>query len=188
MSNKYKELKEQLERLKGRFSNQDFLNNRGLSNEVGIHIFNYQPEEEMIVQDFIRRLKNDSNIGCNVIEFNLYQSFLKALENDGILDEVPEVEKEISHEELLDQLTTDLDQLMEAAELPNLGLGKDVLLLTGIGDVFPFVRAHYVLNALQEAVEVPVIAFYPGEYNGRDLKLFGEIDDRNYYRAFNICK
>lgn len=181
-------IKERLESLKGKLSNQDFLNNRGLSNEVGIHVFPYDTKEEMVVKDFIRRLKNDPNIDSNLVEFNLYKAFLKVLENDGILDDVAEVEREIDHEELLDQLSTELEPLMEAAEIPELELGKDVLLLTGIGDVFPFVRAHYVLNALQEVVDVPVVAFYPGEYNGRDLKLFGKIDDKNYYRAFSLVK
>ncbi len=177
-----------LELLKERISNPEFLNNKGLSNEVGIHVFPYDPKEEMVVKDFVKRLKNDKNISCNIVELDLYKAFLKVLENDGILDKVGEVEAEISHEELLDQLQTELDQIMEAAEIPDLKLGEDILLLTGIGDVFPFVRTHYVLNALQEVIDVPVIAFYPGEYNGRDLKLFGMINDKNYYRAFNLCE
>lgn len=181
-------IKERLESLKEKLSNEDFLNNRGLSNEVGIHVFPYDPKEEMVVKDFIKRLKENKSLGCNVVEFNLYKAFLKVLENDGILDDVAEVEKEISHEELLDQLNTDLDQLMEAAEIPDLAVGKDVLLLSGIGDAFPFIRAHYVLNALQEVITAPVICFYPGEYNGRDLKLFNKIDDKNYYRAFSLVK
>ncbi|WP_276889695.1 MULTISPECIES: DUF1788 domain-containing protein [Erysipelotrichaceae] len=177
---------DKLEKLKERINNPDFLNNKGLSNEVGIHVFCYDPKEEMIIKDFVRRLKNDHNLNCHIVEFDLYKSFLKALENEGILDEVAEVEREVSKEELLDSLDTDLEALMEAAEIGDLELGKDLLLLTGIGDVFPFVRAHYVLNALQQEVEVPVIAFYPGTYNGRDLKLFNKIDDKNYYRAFSL--
>ena len=176
-----------LENLMEKISTSAFLNNKGISNEVGLHIFTYKPSEEMIIKDFVRRLKKDHQIPCRIVEFDLYKSLLKALENDGILDEVGEVEKEISHEELLEQLDTNLDQLMEAAELPDLKLGEDVLLITGIGDVFTFIRAQYVFNSIQQVVSVPVVVFYPGEYTGRDLKLFNRIDDKNYYRAFNIC-
>ena len=84
---------DKLEKLKERINNPDFLNNKGLSNEVGIHVFCYDPKEEMIVKDFVRRLKNDHSLNCHIVEFDLYKSFLKALENEGILDEVAEVER-----------------------------------------------------------------------------------------------
>ncbi|HAB28695.1 MAG TPA: DUF1788 domain-containing protein, partial [Xanthomarina gelatinilytica] len=32
------------------------------------------------------------------------------------------------------------------------------------------------------------VAFFPGEYNGHSLNLFGKLKDDNYYRAFNIFK
>ena len=65
----------------------------------------------------------------------------------------------------------------------------NVYLLTGIGQVFPFIRSHNVLNNLQNiAKEAPTIAFFPGDYNGHTLNLFGLLKDDNYYRAFNIEK
>lgn len=33
---------------------------------------------------------------------------------------------------------------------------------------------------------VPVVLFYPGNYDGQELVLFGEIKDDNYYRAFKL--
>ena len=38
-----------LDRIKGRISDPNFLNNKGLSNEVGIHVFCYDPADEIIV-------------------------------------------------------------------------------------------------------------------------------------------
>jgi hypothetical protein len=62
-----------------------------------------------------------------------------------------------------------------------------VYFLTGIGLVFPYIRSHTVLNNLQNiATEAPTVAFFPGEYDGHSLKLFGLMKDDNYYRAFNI--
>lgn len=45
-----------LESMKERFSDEVFLSNKGLSNEVGIHVFCYDPQDEMIVRDYIEKL------------------------------------------------------------------------------------------------------------------------------------
>ena len=75
-----------------------------------------------------------------------------------------------------------IKEKIEAAE-------ANVNFLTGIGLVFPFIRSHNILNNLQNvAKEAPTIAFFPGEYDGHALNLFGLLKDDNYYRAFNIDK
>ena len=38
-------IKQELDRIKERISNKDFLENKGLSNEVGIHVFCYKAED-----------------------------------------------------------------------------------------------------------------------------------------------
>lgn len=50
-------IKQELDRIRDRISDQSFLANKGLSNEVGIHVFCYDPADEIIVRDFIARLK-----------------------------------------------------------------------------------------------------------------------------------
>ena len=63
----------------------------------------------------------------------------------------------------------------------------DVLLLTGVGEVFPFMRIHILLEALQRVFSgVPIVVLYPGEYDGHQVKLFGRLPPNDYYRAFNI--
>ena len=63
----------------------------------------------------------------------------------------------------------------------------DVLLLTGVGEVFPFMRVHSLLEALQpEFQDIPILVMYPGVYDGRSLKLFDKMEANPYYRAFNI--
>jgi hypothetical protein len=62
-----------------------------------------------------------------------------------------------------------------------------IYFLTGIGLVYPFIRSHNILNNLQNiAKEAPTLAFFPGDYDGYSLNLFGLLKDDNYYRAFNI--
>ena len=63
----------------------------------------------------------------------------------------------------------------------------DVLFLTGVGKVFPFMRSHKMLDCMQVDFEnVPIVMFYPGVFNGQDLGLFGKFLDGHYYRAFNL--
>ena len=63
----------------------------------------------------------------------------------------------------------------------------DVLLLTGVGEVFPFMRIHSLLEALQpEFPDIPILVMYPGKYDGRFVRLFDRLEPKGYYRAFNI--
>ncbi|MFW6351596.1 MAG: DUF1788 domain-containing protein [Bacteroidota bacterium] len=65
--------------------------------------------------------------------------------------------------------------------------GAKVYFLTGVANVFPFIRSHNILNNLQNiAKEAPTVMFFPGNFNGLSLELFGKLRDDNYYRAFNI--
>lgn len=64
--------------------------------------------------------------------------------------------------------------------------GKNLVVITGIGKVYPIVRTHTVLNNLQNIFDhTKVLLFFPGEYTSVDLRLFG-FKDNNYYRAFRI--
>jgi hypothetical protein len=38
----------------------------------------------------------------------------------------------------------------------------------------------------QEFSDIPIVMFYPGEFNGQSLSLFDKFHDGNYYRAFNL--
>ena len=63
----------------------------------------------------------------------------------------------------------------------------DILLLTGVGKIYPFLRSHMMLDSMQRYFEdIPIVMFYPGSFNGQDLGLFGRFLDGHYYRAFNL--
>ena len=52
---------DQLNEVKKRFSDEVFLSNKGLSNEVGIHVFCYNPKDEMLVASFFSDLIQSEN-------------------------------------------------------------------------------------------------------------------------------
>lgn len=63
----------------------------------------------------------------------------------------------------------------------------DVLFLTGVGKIYPFMRSHKMLDSIQPVFnDIPIVMFYPGSFNGQDLGLFGKFLDGHYYRAFNL--
>ncbi len=68
----------------------------------------------------------------------------------------------------------------------------DVIFLSGVGEIYPYIRSHNVLNNLQStAKQAPTVMFFPGTYThalatGASLDLFGLLHDDKYYRAFNL--
>jgi hypothetical protein len=182
------DIKKQLDSIKALISDENFLANKGLSNEVGIHVFHYDPKNEFIVRDFVRRLTSESSDVYRVIERDMYMIFLEILEDEDVLDEIPRLEEEEGPESLLETLQNIASPEAFIAKMkyePHIR-GKDVLFLTGVGKVYPFMRSHILLNAMQKVfADIPVVVFYPGTYNGKDLNLFDRFFDGNYYRAFN---
>ena len=181
-------IKQELDGIKARISDADFLANKGLSNEVGIHVFAYEPRYELIVRDFIERLVSTPSDVYRIIERDMYKILLEILEEKRVLGKVPGMEETKGKKYLLDQLqknATDKAFLAKMQYEPH--QRGDVLFLTGVGKVYPFMRAHNMLERMQQPFsDIPVVMFYPGEYNGQSLILFDKFHDANCYRAFNL--
>ena len=65
----------------------------------------------------------------------------------------------------------------------------DLVILSGVGNAWPLLRSHNLLNNLHSLMEgTPLVMFYPGVYTGQDLQLFGRLKEKNYYRAFQLVK
>jgi len=133
--------------------------------------------------------------GVGVLSLNLYDLCIEILQEREIWEQVLTMETELSKGELQELFQGVLDP--EAYLVPkitdSLNRGEyDVLFLAGVGEVFPYIRSHTVLNNLQSyAKEKPTVLFFPGEYTqsperGASLDLFGRLHDDRYYRAFNI--
>lgn len=82
-----------LNRVSARLSEDSFLSNKGLSNEVGIHVFCYEPEDEMTVREYFEILKNKSDVPYRLIECDLYKIFLEICEEKHILAKIPAMEE-----------------------------------------------------------------------------------------------
>lgn len=184
------EIKERLDKVRALIQEPDFLEGKGLSNEVNIRIFCYDPEDEMAVRHFANQLETDQTLNCNLKICNLYQIFLSICEEMDIIDAIPEMEETDGRDYLLEQLDYAIGngEFVEKIYYEPRKPG-DVLLLTGVGEAYPFIRIHSLLEALQPHIsDIPILVFYPGEFDGRHVKLFNRLKPNDYYRAFNVVE
>ena len=189
-------LDERLNLIEDKISEKSFRENKGLGNEVGYYIFDYNPREELYVRSHIQYLKNKinrSNKEFKIIEFDLFHLMIEVLEEEGYLEAFFDLEKENDFFDMADSLveTLGLDETDEKnliiSKIIQEDLTDSVIFLTGVGKCLPIIASHNILNNLHQVLDsVPVVLFYPGEYSGQDLKLFGTMDSHNYYRAFRL--
>ena len=130
-----------------------------------------------------------------MLEINLYDLSIEILKDRGIWEQIIEMEPTVSKDELKELLQGVLDpetNLVPAIATKLKNNDFDILFLSGVGEVFPYIRSHHVLNNLQStAKEKPTLMFFPGAYthtleSGASLDLFDRLHDDKYYRAFNI--
>jgi hypothetical protein len=177
-------------------SSQQFLRMQGLNNEIPFFIFPFKPEEQEEVEKMGRALLRRLELkGVHILKINLFDLSLDILKQRKIIDQFLEGEESSSKQDLLNDLKGVLDPtkylVPEIAKRMSEKL-FDILFITGVGEVYPYIRSHNLLNNLQSvAKDQPLVLWFPGEYTfspeGRSsLKLFSRLPDNAYYRAFNI--
>lgn len=174
-----------------------FLNKEGLGNEVPFFICPYSPKLAAQIDELRANLINQlQRSGIIVLDINLYDMAVEKLRERNIWQRILEAEPTRTKKELLELLRNVLDPEMhlvpEIADRMTRAGNFHVLFLSGVGEVFPYIRSHTILNNLQStAKDQPTIMFFPGQYThsletGASLDLFGRLKDDRYYRAFNI--
>lgn len=183
-------LEERLELFKEKIKTTDFLDCKGLGNEIPYWIFDYEPEKELLVRDTIEKMISsfESKHSIKIVEINLYNLCLKIL-NQKLTDEkIIQFEKKKGSDALLENIRLILNQEATKKEITEiLKVDYNLIFLTGVGNAWPMTRAHSVLNNLHSVTgKKPLVMFYPGKFSGLDLSLFGEFKSKNYYRAFRL--
>ncbi len=191
-----KTIEEKLDLIEMAINKEDFRKNKGLGNEIGYYVFDYEPTEELKVRNHIKYLKkkNNPNItGYELIIFDLYDLMLDFIEEEGLYQACIQMEEEYG----LPYLVQSIIELLKIGKSQNSFIKyiedhtpeNAIVFIIGVGKVFPFVRSHNILNELHQVFDrVPVVLFYPGQYDGQKLILFSEFKDDHYYRAFPLIK
>jgi hypothetical protein len=186
-------LDERLNQIIPRITSRDFLDSKGLGNEIGFWIFDYPPEREMDVRDFLNGTvlpalsKHVPTIHAGTV--NLLTLVSELLEERNLLKKAMEMQLDKGDESALAALRSVLKEdklaqkIAEQFDIPNL----DLLILTGVGSVYPMLRTHTLLSALHPIMgKTPLLMFFPGKYDGHSLRLFNALAEDHYYRAFRL--
>ena len=204
-------LSERFNHLLNVISSQRFLEMKGLNNDLPFYVCEYKPAEAVDMERMRRQLANNlafkhieclGGRGVRVLEINLYDLCVELLkgregsdEGQSVWDQILQIETDIEKDALKELLQNVLDireHLIPSIAAKLDAADFDVLFLSGVGEVFPYIRSHNVLNNLQSTAKTkPTVMFFPGEYrfsleHGASLELFGLLHDDKYYRAFNI--
>lgn len=176
-----------------------FLKMEGLSKEVPFFIYHYPPAWDLNVEQMRSRIRSklQSDDGISVLEINLYDLAIKLLKDRGIWDRVLKLEPSMDKGEFREVLQGMLDPYDHLAPAIRVELDKqpcEIVFLTGIGEVFPFIRTHTVLENLHSVVVGrPMLAWFPGTYEftqsaGHQLRALNLSASDSYYRAKDILE
>ncbi len=176
-------------------SNPKFLNMEGLGNEVPFFVQTYDIKEQAKIYSSILALYKRLNAeGIQTVLISLYEMVIDYFNKTNELEDLFKFEKEVDKKEFFNELSSTVnkdDVIIPYFKQKLKEANYQLILVYQVGEVFPFLRSHNILNYLQSVItEAPVIWFFPGEYitsyaQGFKLNLFG-IFEGPYYRAFKL--
>lgn len=194
-----------LDKILKRVIEDDFLGGTGLGNEIAFYIFDYPPEDELRVRDHIRFLLDhipQRKPGLRVKHVNLFDFVLDVLKSRNYLDKALTMQREKGDEALKKALAGPLHPEKLAPLFGQVARPDehDLVLVSGVGSVYPLMRTSSLLSNLQGVMgRTPLVLFYPGRYDQMTLKLFGKLGlsasfegagksrkSEHYYRAFRL--
>ena len=182
--------------LYNRMTDKHFLNRTHLGDELPFYICPYKPREKfMIIEDVQMLKKKLSRRQIKVLEFDLFDMTIDQCKTWGIWEQIKSGVLELTKEQLKETFQNIMAPHQYLKEIIGQRIAQenhDLIFITGVGEVYPYLRTHAILNNLQSMIQdKPVIIFFPGEYkyhpiNGSTLELFGRMHNDRFYRAFNI--
>ncbi len=198
-------LTDRLNKILPRLVSDDLLSGSGIGNEIAFYVFDYPPEDELRVREHIRFLLDHipkQKPGLRVKHVNLFDFVLDHLKARNFLDKALTMQREKGDDALKKALAGPLHpeklaplfaQVARPAE-------HDLVLVSGVGSVYPLLRTSSLLSNLQVVMGgTPLVLFYPGRYDQMTLKLFGKLSlsatyegagktrkSEHYYRAFRL--
>jgi hypothetical protein len=184
-------IEERLNQVVPRITSEGFLTGTGIGNEVAFYIFDYPANEEIRIREYLKFLDghlSKTRPGLRVKHINLFEMAVETLAARGLLEKSFEKQKTEGDLALLKSLARLFEGTkLAAAFADRVNLSEtDLILVSGMGSVYPIVRTHNLLSALQPKLgHTPLVVFYPGVYDGSYVRLFGKLKGP-YYRAFKL--
>jgi len=187
---------ERFDYLYKRMSDHHFLNQTETGDELPFYICPYHPGEKFaIIEDTQLLKKKLAQQQITVLEFDLLEQTVQQCKTRGIWNLLKSGEVKLTKDQLKETFQNIMAPHQYLKEIIGQRIAQenhDLIFITGVGEVYPYLRTHAILNNLQSMIQdKPVIIFFPGEYkyhpiNGSTLELFGRMHNDRFYRAFNI--
>ena len=184
---------ERLNQILPRLVSPDVLSNQGAGGEIGFWIFDYPPEEEMAMRawlaDVIEPGLRKQVPAVRFQTVDLFQLVVDLLDERKLFDKVCEMQANKGDAAVLASLRSVLKEDRLAARMTEkLDVTQlDLLIVKGVGAVYPLLRTHTLLSALHPHLNhTPLLMFFPGRYDGYSLRLFNKLSEDHYYRAFRL--
>ena len=173
-----KNINTRLQEMTNILSSNDLFESNGLGNEINFHVFDYDPEDEYIVREYLENYLLKRN-KLNIQVFDIEKCFdYETKKGTKYLNTI--ISKTIGIGSGNDLIMKKIKSEVE----PN-----KIIIITGMGKCYGIVRGHTILNNLHSIITSnPLIMFYPGSYNGQSFKLFNKLENDNYYRAFQLVR
>ena len=185
-------LTDRLNQILPTITSEAFLRGKGLGNEIAFYVFDYPPEAELRVREHIQFVLDHlprTRPGLCVSHVHLLDFVLAYLRQRHLLDKAIAMQQSKGDAFVLRQLATILHPNRLAPVFAEVAQPEqhDLVLVSGVGSVYPLLRVHTLLNNLHAVMgQTPLVLFYPGRYDGQALRLFGKLQNDNYYRAFKL--
>ena len=190
-------LNDRLNQILPRLTSSALLSSKGIGNEIACYIFDYLAEDELQIREHITMMMGrfaSHHSALDVQHLDLLDVVIAYLKSRGLFDKALEMQSTKGDTAVLQALKGPLsaEKLRNFIAAEHAPADHDLLLLSGVGSVWPMLRAHSLLNCLHTVMgQTPLVMFYPGSFDGTTLRLFGRIDSstskpgtKPYYRAF----
>jgi len=183
---------ERLNEIEKKVTVDDFLKKKRLSGEIPFYVFDYPAQEELKIREHILFLAERIERQYPHIRFKHVELFSRMIEHikaRGNLDKSYALESKGGPQALWKALSASVqpEQFVRVLAAKGDIADRDLIFISGIGTIWPWVRAHSLLNNLQSATgNASVVLFYPGKYTGKSFRLFDKLPESDYYRAFQL--
>jgi hypothetical protein len=161
------------------------------------YVIDYKPQQALDAELLAQAIATGelATGGVRVATVNLYDLVLEHLDAEGLWKVIEERESELDPAAIIEtlQASASVEQVIiprVREELEKAG-AHDLVFITGVGETFPYIRTHWVLDAL--TTEKPVVLWFPGTYkknpdgsSSLDILDIHQGTGGGYYRATNL--
>ena len=180
-----------------KLSENSLLGRGGYTMRSTTYILDYKPEQEPYAKDLVKAICESDLPARSVTPLivNLYDIVLAHLDEQDMWEPLVEAEPHANREELIMMLQDTVSVRDVIAPAVNAAIEgspeADIVFITGVGETYPYVRTHTLLEEMRAAK--PVVLVFPGRFERRsdgstslNILGLGQGTTGGYYRATRV--